>query len=158
MDAAYAQELSREGPVVLYDGECGFCARAVRVLNGLDRGGKLRYASLQGETSTRLIGSPEGPSEFWSMKLLDQEGLHDASTAALRAVVHAGKYVGLAKIGLLVPRPIRDAVYNLIAHNRHRWAGKEGTCAMPTQASGSDSCPKARRSPERHESVGHSGE
>ena len=134
MDQAYARELSQEGPIVLYDGECGFCARAVRVLNGLDRGGKLRYAALQGDTSKRLIGPPEGPSEFWSMKLLDEGGLHDASTAALLAVVHAGKYAGLARIGLLVPRPIRDAVYGWIARNRHRWAGEEGTCAMPTQA------------------------
>ena len=134
MDQAYARRLAQDGPVVLYDGECGFCARAVRVLNGLDREGKIRYASLQGDTSTRLIGPPEGPSEFWSMKLLDSEGLHDASTAALLAVVHAGRYAPLARLGLLVPRPTRDAVYAWIARNRHRWAGKEGTCAMPTQA------------------------
>ena len=68
------------------------------------------------------------------MKLLDETGLHDASTAALLSVVHTGKYAGLARLGLLVPRPIRDGVYGWIARNRHRWAGKEGTCAMPTQA------------------------
>ena len=119
---------------MLYDGECGFCARAVRVLNRLDRGARLRYASLQGDTARRLIGPPTGPSEDWSMKLLDDKGLHDASTAALRAVVHTGGIGRLAWALLLVPRFIRDGVYGWVARNRHRWAGAEGTCAMPTQA------------------------
>ena len=134
MDTELARELSQDGPVVLYDGECGFCARAVRVLNRLDRRHRLRYAPLQGDTARRLIGPPEGPSESWSMKLLDDEGLHDASTAALRSVVHTGGAGRLAWALLLVPRPIRDGVYGWVARNRHRWAGEEGTCALPTQA------------------------
>ncbi|RYG21021.1 DUF393 domain-containing protein [bacterium] len=132
VDETLAKELSAEGPVVFYDGDCGLCDRSVKALIRLDKGHKLRYATLQGETAARLMGEPQGPAEGWAIKLLDVEGLHDGSTAALRAAAHAG---GIGKIGaalLIVPKFIRDVVYRWVARNRYRWFGKTDACMLPS--------------------------
>lgn len=55
------------------------------------------------------------------------------SGAVLKAMVLAGGFWGgVAKVALLVPRFIRDAVYDFIAENRYRWFGKRDECRMPT--------------------------
>lgn len=132
MDTTLAKEIAAEGPVVFYDGDCGLCDRSVKLLIKLDKAHQLRYATLQGETATRIMGAPQGPSEGWAIKLLDEEGLHDGSTAALRSAMHAG---GVGKLGaffLWVPRFIRDGVYRWIARNRYRWFGTVDACLLPS--------------------------
>jgi predicted DCC family thiol-disulfide oxidoreductase YuxK len=134
VDTTLAKELSTEGPVVFYDGDCGLCDRSVKGLIKLDKARRLRYATLQGETATRLMGEPQGPAEGWAIKLLDDQGLHDGSTAALRAASHAGGVGVIAKVLLFVPRFIRDGVYRWIARNRYRWFGKVDACLLPSPA------------------------
>ncbi len=119
---------------MFYDGECGLCDRSVQALIRMDRGHRLRYATLQGETATRLLGTLEGPSEDWSVKLLDEGRLYDRSTAAIRAATRAGGVGRLFALGLIVPRPVRDAVYRWIARNRKRWFGGAEACLLPTAA------------------------
>lgn len=134
MNTTLANELSADGPVVFYDGDCGLCDWLVKFLIKHDKTRRLRYATLQGETATQLMGVPQGPSGSWSVKLLDERGLHDASTAAIRSIAHAGGIGKLAIVLLLVPRPIREAVYRWIARNRYRWFGTVDTCIVPTPA------------------------
>ena len=134
MDLALAKELSAEGPIVFYDGDCGLCDAFVKALIRFDKGHRLRYATLQGETARRLMGELQGEAGGWSVKVLDERGLHDRSTAALRALAHTG---GLMKAALgfsIVPRFLRDAVYRWVATNRYRWFGKVDQCMMPTPA------------------------
>ena len=134
MDPALAQELSQEGPIVFYDGECGLCDRSVQALIRLDKGHRLRYATLQGETAARLFGAPQGPEEGWSVMLLEGGRLHERSTAALRAAMAAGGLGRLFALGLLVPRGLRDAAYRWVARNRKRWFGGAEACLLPTMA------------------------
>ena len=134
VDETLAKELSGQGPVVFYDGDCGLCDRSVKALIRMDKRGRLRYATLQGETATGLMGEPQGPSEGWAIKLLDERGLHDGSTAALRAMAAAGGIGALGKVLLLVPRYIRDGVYKWIARNRYRWFGTVDACLLPSKA------------------------
>lgn len=126
------RELSADGPVVFYDGECGLCDRTIKFLIRVDRHKRLRYATLQGETAERVIGAPDGPSDAWAVKLLDSNGLFDRSDAALRAIAYAGGIWSVAKAFLLVPRFIRDGVYRWVATNRYRWFGKVDACMIPT--------------------------
>ena len=53
------------------------------------------------------------------------------SAAGLAVLRHLGGGWGvLAAIGGLVPRGLRDAIYNTVARNRHRLAGE--ACLIPT--------------------------
>ncbi|MCY4001337.1 MAG: DCC1-like thiol-disulfide oxidoreductase family protein [Bacteroidetes bacterium] len=89
-----------------YDGECAFCASSIRWLRQHDHGNQLSYKTL-----------PKGAS---CVKLEDEDGTWEASTAALRAVGHlGGKWRVISRILMLIPRQVRDALYRLIAKHRH---------------------------------------
>ena len=67
-----------------------------------------------------------------SILLVDAEGVHERSTAALRIGAMLGFPFSLARVGFLVPRPLRDAVYSLVARHRYRWFGRRDVCMRPT--------------------------
>jgi len=126
-----------EPPIVFFDGVCNLCNSSVNFLIKRDRHRRLRFASLQGETAEQLY-QQAGPlpedGQFWSVMLWDERGLCDRSEAALGIARHLGGLWRLATIFRIVPRPIRDAVYEFIARNRYRWFGKKETCRVPTPA------------------------
>lgn len=128
------RELSADGPIVFYDGDCGLCDRFVKFLIKIDKKRRLRYSTLQGETAKQIIGSPEGASETWSIQLLDSEGLFQRSQGALRTIAHVGGIWRAARWLMIFPRPIRDGVYRFVATHRYRWFGKTDSCMLPTPA------------------------
>jgi predicted DCC family thiol-disulfide oxidoreductase YuxK len=122
---------SQAGPVLLYDGECGLCNRAVRFLLGIDRRGVLRFAPLQGgpaQAWLREHGLPTG--DFESMVYVREWGAGpgqgayalrtDALAAALGACGGAGRLLAWIRF---VPRPLRDGAYRLVARLRYRLFG-----------------------------------
>ena len=64
--------------------------------------------------------------------LVDSDGIHTRSAAALRIARALGSPFALLGLGVVVPRPIRDAVYEWIARNRYGWFGRRDTCMTPT--------------------------
>jgi predicted DCC family thiol-disulfide oxidoreductase YuxK len=119
-------------PLVLYDGDCGFCARSVSWVLKHDRKGVFSFAPLQGETATNLVGKPTGSPDTWSMLLVDEEGTFDRSTAAFRILKRVGWGGFLPRMLLAVPASLRDPFYRLIAKIRYRVWGKVDSCAIPT--------------------------
>lgn len=127
------QPIEFRGPIVFYDGECGLCDRFVQFLIRLDKGGRLRFATLQGETATRLLEPMAGDAGSQTMRYLDERGVHVRSTAALQAVARTGGFASLALALLLIPRPVRDSIYRGVAKNRYRWS-RNSACLIPTRA------------------------
>lgn len=124
-----------DGPVVLFDGVCNLCNGAVQWLIERDDDGRLRFASLQSEAAARALrdaGVVDAATLPDSIVLIDEKGVHLRSTAALRIGATLGLPWSLGRIGLLVPRPLRDAVYSFIARRRYRWFGKRDACMRPT--------------------------
>lgn len=117
-------------PIVFFDGVCGLCNAAVDRLLRWDRRGVLRFAPLQGSTAERLL-----PARFTkhldTLVLLDADGPHQRSEAALRALHHVGGPWRLLTLLRMVPRPLRDAVYDLIARRRYQWFGRKESCRLP---------------------------
>ncbi len=129
------QEGLADHPVVLFDGVCNLCNSTVNWLLDRDEGGRLRYATLQSRAARQVVAQAgiTDPSTLPdSIVLVDRDGVHLRSTAALRIGVHLGFPYSLARIAFVVPRPIRDAVYSLIARNRYRWFGRRDVCMRPT--------------------------
>ena len=113
--------------VILYDGECGFCSSAIQFVLKRDREGVFSFAAIQSEPGRDLLRRHgiEDP-KLDTMYLVDGDRLYERSSASLRIGKRLPRYGLLATLGLLVPRPIRDWVYNLVARNRRRLAGDEG--------------------------------
>jgi predicted DCC family thiol-disulfide oxidoreductase YuxK len=122
-----------EHPIVLFDGVCGFCNEWVDYVLARDRGAVFRFATLQSDFGRRRLreaGLPEGYAD--SILLVDESGTWVNSTAALRVLARLGGIHRLARWLLLLPRPLRDAVYAVGARYRYAWFGKRETCRLPT--------------------------
>lgn len=123
--------------VVFFDGECFMCNRSMRTLMGLDRHRRLRFAPLQGETAKEVTERRED-LEFDLKTIIYVENLGEKgekvflrSTAVLQSVIRTGRgWASLARLALVVPRPLRDAVYNFIARNRISWFGRTESCSL----------------------------
>ncbi|MDO3408629.1 thiol-disulfide oxidoreductase DCC family protein [Saccharibacillus sp. CPCC 101409] len=127
-----AEDRLRE-PIVLIDGVCHFCQGAVRFIVKRDPKGVFRFASLQSEPGTELAGGTgfEASGEPNTLVLIENGRKYVRSTAALRIARRLRFPWPLLYALILVPRPLRDAVYRYIARNRYRWFGKDDTCPIP---------------------------
>lgn len=118
-------------PLVLFDGHCGLCDRSVQFLLRWDRHGRLHFAPLQGPTAAAYAPTPD-PNDPGTFVLVDEQGIHLRSDAALRTLAHLGPWWRGVLVLRLVPRPVRDAVYNWVARHRYQWFGRMDQCRVPT--------------------------
>ena len=118
--------------VIYYDGLCGLCDRFVGFVLPRDRRQRYHVAPLQGETARARLRDLPDPAAS-STVILDDEGtLRVRSDAALAILTGLGGVWRGAAVLRLVPRPIRDAVYDWIARHRHRWFGRLAACRIPS--------------------------
>src|SRR4028119_1503639 len=119
-------------PTILFDGVCNLCNGSVQFILRRDPEARFRFASLQSEAGQRLVTEQGLNPEVLSSVILIEDGrVYRESTAALRIARHMAGAWKLLRVFVLIPRPIRDAVYRLIARNRYRWFGKSETCWLP---------------------------
>jgi predicted DCC family thiol-disulfide oxidoreductase YuxK len=122
------------GPIVFFDGVCGLCNRFIDFVIKRDRAGVFRFAPLQGETARERLPAAD-VRDVNTMVLVDEQGVFRKSTAATRILIRLGGICGLiGSVLRLVPRPLRDAGYSLVARYRYAIFGKKETCRMPTPA------------------------
>lgn len=126
---------SEEHPIVLFDGVCNLCNAAVQFVIDRDPRGIFRFASLQSERAAELLRArgrtvPSGDPE--TVVLIEGARVTESSTAALRIARRLGGLWQFLALFLVVPRPIRDAVYRFVARRRYRWFGKTEQCRVLT--------------------------
>lgn len=121
--------------IILFDGVCNLCNRMVDIAIRRDPHGRFRFASLQSERG-RALAAEHGidTDTLSSMVLIESGQAYLRSTAALRVYRRLSGPLRLLWPLIIVPVPIRDAAYRLIAKRRYRWFGKRETCRLPTEA------------------------
>ncbi len=117
--------------VILYDGVCVFCSRWVRFVAVRDVEQCFRFTAIQSGYGTRLAkafgidpGDPDTNAVVHGGKVFFK------SDAALTVLSHLPGW-GWVRVLRFVPKPLRDAVYNLVARNRYRIFGKYDNCFIP---------------------------
>jgi predicted DCC family thiol-disulfide oxidoreductase YuxK len=126
--------------VVYFDGVCGLCNGLVDFLIRHDRRRRLRFAALQSRFASRHLGaSPQSGApnhgsdiDLSTVIFVDDGRRYLRSTAALRAIAELGGAFSGLRVLLLIPRPLRDAVYDIVARNRYRLFGRRDVCRIPT--------------------------
>ena len=119
--------------LLFFDGVCNLCNGMVQFVIKRDSRKRLHFATLQSAAGVHFISAHGlatadiGTSVYWR----NGEAL-TRSTAALNVARDVGGVWVLAFGLILVPRFIRDAVYDFIARNRYRWFGKRDACMVPT--------------------------
>jgi predicted DCC family thiol-disulfide oxidoreductase YuxK len=123
-------------PIVLFDGECGFCNRVVSFILEREREPCLRFASLQSETGRALLrhsGLPD--DDLGSIVLVDGARALTRSTAVLEIARYLRPPWSLLPVLLMIPPLVRDTVYALVARNRHRLPGRGSACVLASDES-----------------------
>lgn len=120
-------------PILLFDGVCNLCNDSVQWVIRHDPTAKFRFASLQSETGQTLLRQHQLPTdEINTVVLIDGETAYTRSDVPLRIFAKIGGVWPLLSVFWVVPRPLRNAVYNWIASNRYCWFGKKEACWLPT--------------------------
>ncbi len=130
--------------VVFFDGDCALCNRQVQLLLRLDKRQRIAFAPLQGNAAKPIWAmrpdlQPE-PGEAYTTMLavrdLDSESpqIWLRSDAALQIARELGGPFKLLGLLGFIPRPLRNAVYNVVARNRYRWFGRARECIWDPQA------------------------
>ena len=126
-------------PLVLYDGVCGLCNRLTQFLLKRDEHDRLRFASLQSHCARSLLRRHKlDPRDLDTVYVvLDHGEPSEQLLARADAIILLMREIGgiwkLAGLGKLLPKFIRDALYNLVATNRYRVFGKYETCMLPEE-------------------------
>ena len=120
-------------PILLFDGVCNLCAGSVQFIIRRDPHGNIRFAPLQSETGKLLLKSFNLPeNELKSLVFIENGQAFTRSTGALRVSRYLSGAWPLLYTLIILPRPLRDFIYDFVGKNRYRWFGQKNECWLPT--------------------------
>jgi predicted DCC family thiol-disulfide oxidoreductase YuxK len=118
---------------ILFDGVCNLCNGFVQFVIARDPGARFRFAALQSDAAASLLRDAGAIAPLPDSIVLVEDGrLHFRSDAALRILRGLRFPWPLAYGFVVLPRFVRDRVYDLIAAHRYRWFGRRESCMIPT--------------------------
>ena len=119
--------------IILFDGVCNLCNSSVTFAIKRDKNDIFRFAALQSEIGMQLISKFKiDTSQTDSIILVEGNKYYEKSSAALHITKHLSGGWPLLYGFIILPKFIRNAVYDFIAKNRYKWFGKKESCMIPT--------------------------
>lgn len=118
--------------VVLFDGVCNLCNGAVQFLLRRDRRRRLRFASLQSAAGQAVLRQHCPTADtLETIVVIEGDRVRFRSAAALLLARRLPWPWPLLTVFVICPRPLRDALYAVVARNRYRWFGRRESCMLP---------------------------
>ena len=120
-------------PVILFDGVCNLCSASVQYVIKHDPQRIFRFASLQSSFAQKILSNHNLKiNDYNSFVLFTDNKIYTRSTAALLVAKKLKGFIRFSYAFIIMPKFIRDTVYNIIAKNRYKWFGKKQACWLPT--------------------------
>jgi predicted DCC family thiol-disulfide oxidoreductase YuxK len=117
--------------VILYDGVCVFCSRWIRFIASRDVNKRFRFTAIQSGYGTRLAQAfGIDPNDPDTNAVIHGGIAYFKSDAALTVLSNLPGWQWV-RVPRAFPKPLRDAIYNLVARNRYRIFGKYEACFVP---------------------------
>ncbi len=134
--AEETDRLLSEGPILLYDGECGVCNHSVQWILNHERNDSLRFAALQSPLGRKLASLAEVPEDIDSLLWVERTENGIVARFWSSALFATLRYVGgpwrLLSLFRLVPTPLADIAYRFFA--KHRLKVAPAACLVPPAA------------------------
>lgn len=118
--------------IILFDGECNFCDKSVQFILKRDPNGYFHFASLQSDIGKQLLKEFNVPNNINSLVLIENNQYYIKSSAALRICKKLKGVWKIFYVFVIVPKPLRDYFYSIVAKNRYKWFGKKNECMLPS--------------------------
>jgi predicted DCC family thiol-disulfide oxidoreductase YuxK len=147
-----SHKMISSNPIILYDGVCGLCNRLTQFVLRHDHGHNHDHAHNDDKVAVFRFASLQSP---FAATILKRHAANSQDLDTLYVVLNAGqpeerlvsrsdamifvlKQLGgtwriWGQILTVIPRPLRDWGYRLIARNRYRLFGRFDTCPIPSQ-------------------------
>ena len=123
-------EILKKQPILLFDGECGFCSKSVQFFLNHEKNKKMHFAPLESKTGKELRAYFEIDSKIDSVILIKEHSAYIKSCAALRLAPYMKGLWPLMMAFVIVPPFIRNWVYDLVARRRMKIFGRVENCAL----------------------------
>ncbi len=122
-------------PIIIFDGHCVLCSRFARFVLRHDHRAVFRLMAAQSPLGQALYRHYRlDPVNFETNVLLDQGRAWFKSAGTIRMFIKLGFPWSLAAAWRLVPRPLLDRLYEVVARNRLRWFGTSAVCFVADPA------------------------
>ena len=119
--------------VILFDGFCNFCNGAVNFVLKRNKKANILFTPMQSAAGQKLLEQHHlPPDDMKSFIFIENNTVYKQSTGALKVCRHLSGLWPLCYGFIIVPKFIRDGIYNWIAGNRYKWFGKKESCMIPT--------------------------
>lgn len=127
-------ELPQGKKIVLFDGVCNLCNGFVQYIIKRDKNDVFRFASLQSDIGQKILRHTGIDQKQIDSIVLYEPGIayFYKSSAAIEIAKGLGGWFSLSSIFLLIPKFLRNPVYDYVARNRYKWYGKQESCWLPT--------------------------
>ncbi|GAB3428401.1 thiol-disulfide oxidoreductase DCC family protein [Niabella aquatica] len=119
--------------IILFDGICNLCNSAVQFILKRDEKGVFKFTALQSDKGKALLAASGMPAaHLKSFVYIHNNKVYTRSDAALKVAAQLSYPARLLSWFIIVPKFIRDIVYDLIARNRYKLFGRKNECMLPT--------------------------
>lgn len=126
--------MSPDRSIVIFDGVCNLCNFWVDFLIKRDKKGLFLFTANQDQAGKEILETHgESAEDVRTIYFLEKDILYKESSAVLRVARRLPGLWPLLYAFIIIPRPIRDLVYQWVAKNRYRWFGQKETCRIPTE-------------------------
>lgn len=120
-------------PIILFDGICNLCNSAVNFIIKRNKKSRIQFAALQTNSGKQLLEQFNLPTQSINSLILIEKGMvYTQSTAVLKICKHLNGLWPVLYVLIIVPKFIRNGIYQLIATNRYQWFGKQEKCMVPS--------------------------
>jgi predicted DCC family thiol-disulfide oxidoreductase YuxK len=120
--------------VIFFDGVCNLCNSSVNFVIDRDPKGLFKFATLQSSFAKELLERESINSlALESIVFYSDNRLYKRSRAALEIARKMSGGWPLFYALIIVPRFLRDSIYNLVATKRYKWFGRTDSCRIPTR-------------------------
>jgi len=117
--------------IIFFDGVCGLCNGFVDFIMVIDKDKKFLFSPLQSEYAQKNL-PPTYVKDLNTVVVLIDGKTYTKSQGVLNALGKIGGMWKLTTLAKVIPTPIRDFIYNLVAQNRYQIFGKKDSCRLPT--------------------------
>ncbi|PQJ09422.1 hypothetical protein CJD36_019460 [Flavipsychrobacter stenotrophus] len=125
--------MQTQRPILFFDGVCNLCNSTIQKIIRFDKQKQFLFAPLQstaGREALQHVTEAEGKAG--SVILFHNDQYYTRSSAVLQVFRLLGGWFNLLLAGYILPRFLRDALYNYIASHRYKWFGQQNECMVPT--------------------------
>lgn len=124
--------VTKKDKVILFDGVCKLCNGWARFIIKYDTKHVFKLASVQSKKGQAILQIFDMPTDkFDTMLFVTNNQSFEKSTAFFKVVRHLPWMFRILMIFVIIPRPVRDWMYDRVALNRYKLFGKYKQCLLP---------------------------